>query len=334
MHIEFSEGILLPIDLKNLFSTVTHKKVLVVGDLMVDEYIWGRVDRVSLEAPVIVVGVESIECRPGGAANVANNLRNLGAQVSLVGLIGDDEIGAKLISMLEAENIDVSGITRDNSRPTTRKTRVLAHSQQVVRVDHESRERVTGEMSLRLAEIIASRIKDVDAVIVSDYEKGVICKNVVDACFADKSPKRIVTAKTKPLNLPVFRGADVLMLNQSEAEAVVNMRLRTIGDVATAGTRIAREYSISSVVVTCGPQGLVVCLQHGAVAPIPAIPVEVYDVAGAGDTVISVLTLALIAGAEILDAAAIANAAGSAVVRKVGVATVTAAEIQSIMEQT
>ncbi len=321
------------IDVKSLFAQTSQKRFLVVGDIMVDEYIWGRVDRVSLEAPVIVVGVESIECRPGGAANVANNLRHLGAQVSLVGLIGEDEIGTKLINMLQQEKIDVSGIIADSSRPTTRKTRVLAHSQQVVRVDHESRERVTGDMVPKLVDIISSKIKDVDAIIISDYEKGVICKNIADACLAEKTANRIVTAKTKPSNIPVFRGANVLMLNQSEAEAAVNMRLRTIGDVATAGTRIAREYSIESVVVTCGPQGLVVCLQHGAVAPIPAIPVEVYDVAGAGDTVISVLTLALSMGAEILDAAAIANAAGSAVVRKVGVATVTAQEIQSIMEQ-
>jgi len=319
---------------KTILSEFEKRHILVVGDLMLDEYIWGRVDRISPEAPVIVVDVESSESRPGGAANVANNLRALGAKVSIAGVVGEDDSGRALMSLMDNRTIDTSAVIVDGSRPTTKKTRIIAHSQQVVRVDHESKDHLPKEISSKLADLVTAKTAEVDAVLLSDYDKGVMAKGFVSRCVRAAGDRGLILiANPKPPNLRSFEGATVVMLNQSEARSATNERLSTLADVAAVGARLASNLGVSAVVVTCGAQGLVVCPAKGPATPLPAVPIEVYDVAGAGDTVISVLTLALACRADLLYAAGLANCAGGAVVQKVGVATVTTEEILEILKR-
>lgn len=317
-----------------LLSGFKDKHILVVGDLMLDEYIWGKVERISPEAPVIVVDVESSELRPGGGANVANNLRALGAAVSISGIVGEDEAGRALISLLNESAIDVTAVLADSSRPTTKKTRVIAHNQQVARVDHESREHLSERMRSTLWRAVESQVADCDAVLLSDYDKGVMTRDIVARCVAVAAAQGLtVTANPKPANLRHFRGATVVMLNQSEAVAAAHDRLRTLEDVARAGKRFVADLDVKAVIVTCGAQGLVVCPADADPTPLPAVPIEVYDVAGAGDTVISVLTLAMACGADLLTAARLANCAGGAAVQKVGVSTVSQQEILAVLRR-
>ena len=319
---------------KNILSEFEKRHILVVGDLMLDEYIWGRVDRISPEAPVIVVDVESSESRPGGAANVASNLRALGAKVSIAGVVGKDDSGLTLMSLMKYDAVDTSMVIVDDSRPTTKKTRIIAHSQQVVRVDHESKDPLPKDIGSRLADLVTAKTAEVDALLLSDYDKGVMAKGFVSRCVSAAGDRGLIlTANPKPPNLRSFEGATVVMLNQSEARAATNERLSTLADVAAVGARLAGNLGVSAVVVTCGAQGLVVCPAKGQATPLPAVPIEVYDVAGAGDTVISVLTLALACRADLLDAACLANCAGGAVVQKVSVATVTTEEILEILKR-
>lgn len=309
---------------------------MVIGDLMVDEHIWGMVERISPEAPVMVVNVDSTESRAGGAANVANNILALGAQATVLGLIGDDEGGETLRDCLITSGVDTGGLIIDKSRITTKKTRIWAsHKQQVVRVDYETRKKASSAAIRRIVEFIQSNAGEYDAILVSDYNKGVVTREVVAAAVeaADKYGK-VSTSNPKPKSAHHFTGIGVMTLNQSEASAASNIDISGPDDVERAGLKILGNVKCKSLIITRGGQGL--CAFDGGSAPvhIPAIPSEVYDVAGAGDTVISTLTLALAGGLSLADAANIANCAAGAVVRKVGVATTTIAEIEGLLKVT
>ena len=301
---------------------------------MVDEHIWGEVGRISPEAPVIVVDAQDFECRPGGAANVVNNVRALGAQASVIGIVGDDEHGRKLIDILSSTGVDVSGMVIDPLRPTTRKTRIWAsHRQQVVRVDWESRNPVPTELSEKIRRHIQREMELCDAIILSDYNKGMLIPDVVSAAIEGAlTSNKVCTCNAKPDKVHYFAHVTALTLNLAEAEAVLGRRLTDEASISDGGCALLKQLAPSNLVITRGSRGLALFERGSKVTYVPGMPIEVYDVAGAGDTVISTLTLALASNVTPVDAAKLANAAGGAVVRKVGVATTTPEEIAQLLD--
>lgn len=306
--------------------------MLVAGDLMVDEHIWGTTSRVSPEAPVLVVDANGeSEVLPGGAANVVNNIRALGGNAAIVGVVGDDSYGEELEKKLQDTGVDTTGLVVDPSRVTTRKTRIwVSHRQQVVRVDRETHEPVNEGIVERLLREIRKKLADCDVLILSDYNKGVLVPAVAKRAVAlAREMGKICTANPKPVNINGFEGAKLVTLNRSEAEAVAGTKFHSEGIIKSAGQRMLSDLALDCLVVTRGSAGLTIFNEDSATT-VPAIPIEVYDVAGAGDTVISAISLALAAGASPVDAAKIGNLAGGAAVRKVGVAAVTCGEIRAL----
>ncbi|HZP84171.1 MAG TPA: PfkB family carbohydrate kinase [Chthonomonadaceae bacterium] len=305
------------------------RRVIVLGDLMMDEYLLGNATRISPESPVMVVDIESERCVPGGAANVVNNLLALGAQVAVIGVVGQDTAGEALRADLSARGADVTGIVADASRPTTRKTRVVAHSQQVLRVDREQTHPIAPSVAECLLEHLRREIAEAEILAVSDYNKGVLTPQVARAAVqVARQAGRLLTSNPKPANARALAGADLIQLNQGEAQATSgDSRFAGEEGLDAAGTALVRALGVETLVVTRGAKGLSIWHTEGGARHIPAHPVEVYDVAGAGDTVISALTLGLAAGATVEEAAEVANHAAACVVRKVGVATVTPEEL-------
>lgn len=314
---------------EKILSGFEGKSVLVVGDLMIDEYLRGSVRRISQESPVMVVEVESDEFKPGGAANVGNNLRALGAKVSMAGVVGDDESGRMLRMELASWSIDTTGILTDSTRPTTRKTRIIAQSQQVLRVDREQTQAVSERISERIEAHLMQAIHTVDAVLVSDYRKGVLTRATAERAInlAREAGKPLIT-NPKPCSASWLKGAGVLSLNRSEAEELGRRRLAGDENSESAfGEDLRKELDVDTLVITWGAKGLSYWKRDGEYRYVPAHRVEVADVAGAGDTTISAMTLALLAGGNTYESAIIANRAGACVVRKAGVATVTVEEL-------
>ena len=314
------------------------KRVLVMGDMMLDEHIWGNVNRISPEAPVMVVNAEDTSCMPGGAANTANNIRALGAEAIVLGVIGDDEAGDKLKSTLSASGIDISGLFVDKNRPTTRKTRVWASHRhqairaQVVRVDWEDKRKISASLVKRIVSFLEDAAQDIDAVLLSDYDKGVVVTDTIRAAIqvANKNCKLSVS-NAKPRNLSHFAGIDLITMNRPEAGVASGIGVEDLKDAAKAGRKILHSTGCRKLVITLGAQGIAAFPESGEMSHIPAVKSEVYDEAGAGDAAGSALTLSLASGLDISGSCAIANCAGGAVVRKVGVATTTVEEIDSLL---
>lgn len=308
------------------------KRVMVIGDLMLDEHVWGTVERISPEAPVMVVQVESDpDCLPGGAANAANNIRALGGEVCMVGIVGDDEGGQVLRQVLINEGIDVAGVFSDDQITTTRKTRVWAtHRQghQVVRIDRESKRGISPGMVDQLVDYITRTSANIDAILISDYAKGVISKETLSAILASAiENNRILVSNLKPRNIACYNGIGIITMNQPEARVASGIDIDELCDVERAGRELLNTTQCQGLVITRGSHGMAVFENDGKVTHIPPIETEVYDATGAGDTTVSALTMSLASGLNLTDAATIANCAGAAVVRKVGVATTTPVEI-------
>jgi len=305
------------------------RSIVVLGDLMMDEYLWGRATRISPESPVMVVEVDRDSRVPGGAANVVNNILALGGRVQVIGVVGDDTAGEQLVRDLRESGADVCGIVRDSSRPTTQKTRVVAHSQQVLRVDREQTGKVGPEVAEQLLDRLRESIRSANAVLISDYNKGVLTTDVArEAVRLANEANCIVTANPKPANARSLWGCNVVSLNQSEAETVAGEgAFAAETGLDEAGRKLLAEIGSRAVVVTRGAKGLSLWRENGQAHHVEAHPVEVYDVAGAGDTVISTLTLGIAGGAAIEEAAVVANHAAACVVRKLGVATVNREEL-------
>jgi len=315
------------------------KRVMVIGDLMLDEHVWGAVERISPEAPVMVVQVDSeADYLPGGAANVANNIRALGGEVRMVGVVGDDEGGEILRHVLAGAGIDVSGVFTDGSRPTTRKTRIWAsyrHSDrhQVLRIDRESKGQMTQHVINLVSGYISSLADKVDAILISDYAKGVVSKGIAEAVIAASDAGAITVSNLKPRNVSCLSGIGVITLNEYEASAASGIEIDDPADIVRAGWKLIEDIRCRGLVITRGAHGLSVFDSDGSLRHVPPIETKVYDPTGAGDTTISALTLALACGLDLVAAATIANCAGGAVVRKVGVATTTPAEIEALLGQ-
>jgi len=322
------------LDLDRVLERFTGAKVLVIGDLILDHFIWGRVERISPEAPVPVVEVERESKRLGGAANVAHNIRALGGKVEICGVLGDDEAGRELLSMLEEAGISPSGIVVDGGRPTTVKTRVIASGQQVVRFDRERRDGIPEEEQDRLRSLIRKLWGEMDCILISDYGKGMITRAIMQEVLKLKAlePKPVVV-DPKIGNFPLYKGVTIMTPNTREAEAAAGMRIRTLEDLKAAGRKILRRFHLDALLITRGEEGMALFLPRRQMTPIPTVAQEVYDVTGAGDTVAAVLSLGLAAGLPYLEASALANCAAGVVVGKLGTAVVTPEELRETVQR-
>lgn len=317
---------------QEILARFKDRNVLVLGDLMVDEYIWGRVSRISPEAPVPVVEVTHESLRAGGAANVAANLRSLGAQVHVVGVVGSDPAGERLVHELEGLGVKGDAVVVDRERPTTVKTRVVAGSQHVVRFDREDAGDLHSGTTRRLVERVRERLPHVHALLISDYAKGVVSQGLVRQVLPlARRLSKIVTVDPKIRHFRLFRRATAVAPNHHEAAAAAGAVIRSLDDLLRVGARLLKRLEADALLVTRGEQGMSLFERGGAVHHIPAAAKEVYDVTGAGDTVMSTLTLALAAGATMREAAVIANHAAGVVVGKVGTAVVTPAELRAAL---
>jgi rfaE bifunctional protein kinase chain/domain len=309
--------------LKSLFDNFNRKRVAVVGDLMVDKYIWGSVSRISPEAPVPVLEVESESTRLGGAANVANNIKSLGAEPILFGIVGDDEAGISLRNILREMGLPDDGIITDTQRPTTVKTRVIAHNQHVVRLDYEVRKDIDARIVKRISNILNSMSNKVDAILLEDYNKGMLTKELLDGVikFARKNDK-VVSVDPKQNNFFEYKQVTVFKPNRKEAENALGLPADSDEQAVVAVKELLRRLDCENVLLTRGEKGMILFERDGSYAHIPTKARKVADVSGAGDTVISTLTVALASGATVKEAAAIANHAGGIVCGEVGVVTV------------
>src|SRR5271165_409260 len=299
-----------------LFERMRQKRVLVVGDIMLDEWVWGRVSRISPEAPVPVVAVDDHSFTLGGAGNVANNLRAIGAHVGFAGTIGDDAEGRRVLGLLDEIGVERSGVITALDRPTTRKTRIVAHNQQVVRADWESSEALSPSDRARLSALVLRLAGGHDAVVLSDYAKGLFSQDLVDAARAAS----IVTADPKPRNMGIFSGLTCVAPNVAEASDATGIAIKDDASLERAGSALLERLGCRYVVVTRGEKGMALFGTAGERLRIPSVARTVFDVSGAGDTVIAVLTVALAAGASIELAMQLANFAAGAVVEKLGTA--------------
>ncbi len=314
--------------LKRVISTFKEAKVLVVGDLILDEFIWGKVSRISPEAPVPVVWVDSENFMPGGASNVANNIRSLGGEVYLAGIVGADTRGEVLRGLLRKKGIHCEGIFTDSDRPTTQKTRVIAHHQQVVRIDREIVRPVSGALLKEILKFIETKIKAVDALLIEDYGKGVIVPSVVQAIVRmAKKYGKIITVDPKETHFSYYRGVTTITPNHHEAGSAAGIQIRDDESLNKVGKKLLQLLNCETVLITLGENGMSLFQKGKPMIKIPTVARDVFDVSGAGDTVISAYTLARARRATPLEAAHISNCAAGIVVGKVGVAVTTSGEL-------
>jgi len=301
-------------------------RLLVVGDIMLDEYIWGNVGRISPEAPVPVVAVTRDTRALGGAANVALNIACLGAGVQVAGFVGADPAGREIVRMLRKRGIGVSGVVADPDRPTTVKTRVIAHQQQVVRVDREKKEPPDGKARGMLASRVLEALGEADGVVLSDYRKGALSRELVEEVIATARKKGIfVAVDPKQADFTYYRGCTLITPNKAEAEAALGGReLSGDREVWEGGKALLRKTGAGAILITRGEEGMSL-VERGrrSFFHIPSQGRQVFDVTGAGDTVIGTLAAGLGAGAPLRDAALLANAAAGVVVGEVGTAPIT-----------
>ncbi len=295
---------------------------MVLGDLMLDHYLWGRVERISPEAPVPVVEIERESSSLGGAGNVAANLKALGAEPVLVGTVGADGRAQQLLDAFAERGVATGAIVRDSTRPTTIKTRIIAQSQQVVRADWESRADVTGEALVAMLETITREMPRCEGLIVSDYGKGVITRASLEhAIGLAKSQGIPIAVDPKESHIDAYQGVSILTPNQHEASWVMGRRVTDEASLMAVGWGLQKRLDAECALVTRGPEGMSLFEKSGRYTHLPTVAREVYDVTGAGDTVVSVVALALAAGADYPEACYLANHAAGVVIREVGTAT-------------
>jgi len=324
---------LTPDESRGLASRFGDRAVLVVGDVMLDEYLWGDAVRISPEAPVPVVEVERESLRPGGAANVARNIASLGGRVELLTVVGADARADDLRTVLADFDIPTDGLIEDRDRPTTLKTRIIASRQQVVRVDRESRAPLAGETARRFRERLLERVGEVDGVVVSDYGKGTVEPGIMEELVRVARAKDVfVAVDPKESHFARYHHVSVVTPNVHEASGAAGIVIRDGESLEAAGRKLLAELESEGVLITRGPEGMSLFRPGEVTTHIPVMAREVYDVTGAGDTVVAALTLARVAGADWERAAVLSNAAAAVVVGKVGTATVTPAELQAAVE--
>jgi D-beta-D-heptose 7-phosphate kinase/D-beta-D-heptose 1-phosphate adenosyltransferase len=325
------------LDLSSLRAVVAKfrgRRVAVLGDVMVDRYLWGRVERISPEAPVPVVEIERESDSLGGAGNVAANLSALGAVPGLVAVVGDDDAAQRLRRQLAERGVSDAALVVDAARPTTVKTRIIAHSQQVVRADREARGDVNGPLLDRLGGAIDRVLADAEALVVSDYGKGVVHPGSLERALTQAAKHGIpVCVDPKESHIDSYRGVTVLTPNQLEAGYVQGRRVIDEESLLDVGWGLQKRLDAQAVLVTRGPGGMSLFERGGRHTHLPTVAREVYDVTGAGDTVVGVVALALAAGADLVTACVLANHAAGIVIREVGTATCTPDQLLASLER-
>lgn len=310
-----------------IINSFKNKKILIIGDLILDRFIYGKVNRISPEAPVPVVDVVSESFLLGGAANVANNIIALGGKVSIAGIVGKDTAGRILKELFEDRNINTEGMIEDK-RPTTVKTRVIAHHQQVVRFDREDRKGLEGKNLINLANYIKKAVKDHDAIIISDYKKGVISSSLIKTVVKYARPNNtFVAVDPKVGHFHFYKNVSLITPNLMEASQGSGVEIKDEQSLLKAAKTLMTKLSCKSVLITRSEDGMSLferdALKKFKATHIPTVAKKVFDVTGAGDTVIATITLAHAAGASLEEAAVIANHAAGIVVGEVGTAVVT-----------
>jgi rfaE bifunctional protein kinase chain/domain len=322
-----------PSTVDTLLDRLGDRTILVIGDLMVDQFLIGTVERISPEAPVPIVRFDHETWRLGGAANVAHNIVALGGQAQAIGVVGSDADGARLLEDLAGRSIGTAGIISDASRCTTRKLRVVTtRNQQVARIDFEADSEIAADVEARVVRRVDELASSANAIVISDYLKGVVTARVAAAAVAAARAHRIpLLVDPKVPHIDRYAGATVITPNHHEAESVTHMRIRSTADAREAARRFRERAGSAAVLITRGEQGMWLLAPDGdgdSEIDLPAEAREVADVTGAGDTVISTLALAAAAGASLADAARLANRAAGIVVGKFGPATVTVEEMR------
>lgn len=305
--------------------------LLVVGDVMLDEYLWGDAERISPEAPVPVVHVARESEALGGAGNVVRNVVALGGRCHLCAVIGDDGVGRRVADLLKALGVDPAGLVALEGRPTTRKTRLVARNQQLLRFDRENEDEVSAEDARRLLRQIESTLPFADGVIFEDYAKGVLSESVIRGAMDLLNAAEVPIAVDPKHSLAPYRGATLVKPNLRETELLSGVRIRSPEDLARAVAALREELGEADFVVTRGSSGMTVFEGDAPGVDVRTAAREVFDVQGAGDTTIAALVLALRAGGSLLEAAVIANAAAGVVLGKVGTATATPEEVKALL---
>jgi rfaE bifunctional protein kinase chain/domain len=306
------------------------KKILILGDVMLDEYVWGQTRRISPEAPVPVVEMSSRTFVPGGAANTAANVVSLGGEALLGGVMGTDHSAKLLIEALQSRGLGCAGLIGDPSRPTTTKTRIVAHSQQVVRVDCEHKAPLSGAVEEKLIGWVETNVPSVDACILSDYSKGVVSTRVAEHLIqVARCHGKPVVVDPKGIHYGKYRGATVVKPNLHEAERFLKREINTEASLVKGGRQLLKHLKDGAVLLTRGGQGMSLFRRGSRPLHIPSVARAVFDVTGAGDTVVGTLALGLAAGASLVEAVKLANRAAGIVVGKVGTATVSLEDLMN-----
>lgn len=312
--------------IRNIIEKFSGKNVLVIGDIMADKYIWGDVERISPEAPIQIVKVRRETMTPGGAANLANNVAAMGGKVVLVGCLGDDYIGKQLVSVFKDNKIDDATVV-NKDKPTVTKTRVFGQNQQLMRLDYEDETDISKDLEQKLLDKIKKHIKKADLVAISDYQKGTLTENILQGVIQlAKKEGKMVVADTKAQSYKSYRGVDLITPNHYEAKKMTGLKGDSEADILAMGQLISSRIN-ANVLITRASEGMSLYQKGGKLINIPTEAKEVYDVSGAGDTVVAAASLALATSASYEDAAMIANQAAALQVGKLGTAIVNQREL-------
>jgi rfaE bifunctional protein kinase chain/domain len=323
------------IDLRSLMKAIEgfgKTEVLVVGDIMLDQFIWGRVSRISPEAPVPVVEVDHETTMLGGATNVVNNIVSLGGKVWLCGVVGDDYIGRQIFSLLNRLGVNINGIVVQDNRPTTLKTRIIAHAQQMVRYDKETRDTLKPETTNTILDFIHNRGENLAAIIVSDYGKGVVTRELMEG-LKDLMSTRGLTLAVDPnvRNFPLYEGVTIITPNNKQAQEAAGIDISDEESLRRVGEALLQSCRCRALLITRGDEGMTLFESDDGATHIKVMARKVYDVTGAGDTVIATLTLGIAAGLDLKSAAYLSNVSAGIVVGEVGTSTVKKDDLKALL---
>ena len=318
--------------LLSILDGFKNKKILVIGDIMLDKYVWGEVSRISPEAPVQVVQVMKETYAPGGASNVASNTSALNAKVFMVGIAGNDDAKNILLGELNKRRINTEGIFIDKDKPTTQKIRIMGRSQQLLRVDYEKKEHAHQNIENLMIEFFEKNIKFADVIVISDYAKGVITPEIINKLIGlSKEYGKIIIVDPKPKHRDLYANVTLITPNNAEASEMTDIDDESDDAIIETGKKLLK-YLNTNVLVTRGEKGMSLFEKDGSITHIPSKAKEVYSLIGAGDTVVATLSLALASGASLKEAATLANIAAGIKVGKIGTASVSVEEIKREIE--
>jgi D-beta-D-heptose 7-phosphate kinase/D-beta-D-heptose 1-phosphate adenosyltransferase len=317
--------------IQDVLSTFSQQKILVIGDLILDRYVFGKVNRISPEAPIQIFDFKQEEYRLGGAANVAGNLVSLGCDITLSGCLGNDHSSDVMLDILQEKHIHSDGIIRDEERPTTIKTRFIAQGQHLLRVDKEDKKNINSKLEEKFQHYILDNIQHYNSVIISDYAKGFLLPSICNSIIRLANDYTIpVFVGPKGNNWEKYQGAYLLSANRSETEVIAQRALPTNEDVIQAGNEIIEKFHLTAMLITLSAEGMMLCIKGNQHIYLPTQAKEVYDVVGAGDTVLAMMALSMTAKHSWKVSMNIANAAAGIVVGKVGTSLITTEELSML----